>query len=99
MYWGANRKPGSKSQFFGSLPYFYFLFCLYGPADGRFCLIFARMAQQLPPCELWSTLRFDFFGRPDPDLTREHYSPAGPEKNGCKIVYFGPLFILIHWGL
>ena len=38
-------------------------------------------------------------GGPTPDLTREHYSPGGPEKNGYKIVYFGPLFILTHWGL
>ena len=30
-------------DFFGSLPYFYFRFRLYG----RFCLIFARTAQQL----------------------------------------------------
>jgi len=29
-----------------------------------------------------------------PDLTREHYSPGGPEKNGFKIVNFGLLFIL-----
>ena len=31
---------------FGSLPYFYFRFRLYGHRDGRFCLIFARRAQQ-----------------------------------------------------
>ena len=33
---GVNRKPGSKSSFFRSLPYFYFRFCSYGPLDGRF---------------------------------------------------------------
>ena len=43
---GANRKPGSKSWFFGSPPYFYFRFRLYGHRDGRFCLIFAHTAQQ-----------------------------------------------------
>ena len=43
---GVNRKPGSKSSFFGSPPYFYFRFRLYGHQDGRFCLIFARIAQQ-----------------------------------------------------
>ena len=34
---GANIKPGSKSWFFGSQPYFYFRFRLYGYRDGRFC--------------------------------------------------------------
>ena len=43
---GVNRKPGSKSSFFGSLPYFYFRFCRYSYRDGRFCLIFARTAKQ-----------------------------------------------------
>jgi len=43
---GVNRKPGSKSLFFGSLPYFYFRFHRYGHRDGRFCLIFARTAKQ-----------------------------------------------------
>jgi len=33
---GVNRKPGSKSSFFGSPPYFYFRFRRYGPLDGRF---------------------------------------------------------------
>ena len=41
---GVNRKPGSKSSFFGSPPYFYFRFRHYGHRDGRFCLIFARTA-------------------------------------------------------
>jgi len=44
---GVNRKPGSKSSFLGSPPYFYFRFRHYGHQDGRFCLIFARIAQQL----------------------------------------------------
>ena len=35
---GVNRKPGSKSWFFVSPPYFYFRFHLYGHQDGRFCL-------------------------------------------------------------
>ena len=38
---GVNRKPGSKSSFLGSPPYFYFRFRHYGHPDGRFCLIFA----------------------------------------------------------
>jgi len=33
---GVNRKPGSKSSFFRSPPYFYFRFRRYGPLDGRF---------------------------------------------------------------
>ena len=37
---GVNRKPGSKSSFFGSPPYFYFRFRRYGHRDDRFCLIF-----------------------------------------------------------
>ena len=40
---GANRKPGSKSSFFGSPTYFYFQFRLYGHRDGRFWLIFGRI--------------------------------------------------------
>ena len=43
---GVNRKPGSKSSFLGSPPYFYFRFRRYGHRDGRFCLIFARTAKQ-----------------------------------------------------
>ena len=43
---GVNRKPGSKSSFLRSPPYFYFRFRHYGHQDGRFCLIFARIAQQ-----------------------------------------------------
>jgi len=43
---GVNGKPGSKSSFLGSLPYFYFWFCRYGHHDCHFCLIFARIAQQ-----------------------------------------------------
>jgi len=43
---GVNRKPGSKSPFFGSPPYFYFRFRCYSHPDGRFCLIFAHTAQQ-----------------------------------------------------
>ena len=43
---GVNRKPGSKSSFFGSPPYFYFRFRRYGHRDGLFCLIFAHTAQK-----------------------------------------------------
>jgi len=46
---GVNRKPGSKSLFLGSPPYFYFRLRRYGHQDGRFCLIFARIAQQSVP--------------------------------------------------
>jgi len=42
----VNRKPGSKSSFFGSLPYFYFRFRCYGHWYGRFCLIFAHTDKQ-----------------------------------------------------
>ena len=41
---GVNRK--AAVDFFGSPPYYYFWFCLYGHRDGRFCIIFARTAQQ-----------------------------------------------------
>jgi len=43
LYEEVNRKSGSKSWLFGSPPYFYFRFRLYG----HFCLIFARTAQRL----------------------------------------------------
>jgi len=43
---GVNRKPGSKSWFFWSPPYFYFWFRRYGHRDGRFCLIFAHTGKQ-----------------------------------------------------
>jgi len=42
---GVNRKPGSKSSFFGSPPYFYFRFRLYSHRDGRFWLIFGRILE------------------------------------------------------
>jgi len=42
----AYRKSSTLFRFFGSPPYFYFQFRLYGHRDGRFCLIFARTAQQ-----------------------------------------------------
>jgi len=43
--WIGNQDQ--KVDFFRSPPYFYFRFRLYGHRDGRFCLIFARTAQQL----------------------------------------------------
>ena len=43
----AHRKSPTLFQFLGLPPYFYFRFRLYGHRDGRFCLIFARTAQQL----------------------------------------------------
>jgi len=46
---GVNRKPGSKSWFIGSPPYFYFRFRRYSHPDGHFCLIFTHTAQ-------WSVL-------------------------------------------
>ena len=42
----AYRKSSMLFRFFGSSPYFYFRFRLYGHRDGRFCLIFARTSQQ-----------------------------------------------------
>jgi len=43
-----NEQIGNhgKKFIFGSPPYFYILFRLYGHQDGRFCLIFARRAQR-----------------------------------------------------
>jgi len=46
LLWRAYRKSSTLFRFFGSPPYFYFRFHLYGHRDGRFCLIFARTAQQ-----------------------------------------------------
>jgi len=47
LLWRAYRKWPTLFRFFGSPPYFYFRFRLYGHRDGRFCLIFARTAQKL----------------------------------------------------
>ena len=47
LLWRAYRKSPTLFRFFGSPPYFYFRFCVYGHQDGRYCLIFARIAQQL----------------------------------------------------
>ena len=41
-----NEVINALSIFGGLPPYFYFRFRLYGHRDGRFCLIFARTAQQ-----------------------------------------------------
>jgi len=46
LLWRAYRKSSMLFRFFGSPPYFYFRFRLYGHRDGRFCLIFAPTAQQ-----------------------------------------------------
>ena len=46
LLWRAYRKSPMLFRVFGSPPYFYFRFRLYGHRDGRFCLIFARTAQQ-----------------------------------------------------
>jgi len=46
LLWRAYRKSSTLFRFFGSQPYFYFRFGLYCYRDGRFCLIFARIAQQ-----------------------------------------------------
>jgi len=43
----AYRKSPTLFRFFGLPPHFYFGYDLYGHWDGRFCLIFARTAQQL----------------------------------------------------
>jgi len=46
--WIGNQ--GQRVDFFGSPPYFFFWFRLYGcHRDGRFCLIFAHIAQQSVP--------------------------------------------------
>jgi len=46
LLWMAYWKSSTLFRFFGSLPYFYFRFPLYGHRDGRFCLIFAHIAHQ-----------------------------------------------------
>jgi len=46
LLWRADRKSPTLFRFFGSPSYFYFRCRLYGHLDGRFCLIFARTAQQ-----------------------------------------------------
>jgi len=48
LIWRAYRKSPTLFRFFGSPPYFYFWFRLYGHREGRFCLIFgfARTAQR-----------------------------------------------------
>jgi len=48
LLWRAYRKSSMLFRLFGSSspPYFYFRLRLYGHQDGRFCLIFARTAQQ-----------------------------------------------------
>ena len=46
LLWRAYRKTSTLFRFFGSPPYFYFWLRLYGHRHGRFCLIFARTAQQ-----------------------------------------------------
>jgi len=40
LLWRAYRKSPMLFRYFGSPPYLYFQFRLYGPQDGRFCLIF-----------------------------------------------------------
>jgi len=46
LLWRAYRKSPTLFRFFGSPPYFYFRFRLYGHRDGRFRFIFSRTAQQ-----------------------------------------------------
>jgi len=69
----AYRKLPTLFRFWRSPPYFYFRFRLYGHWDGRFCLIFARTAQQsvvkgtnglssFKPCAFcWIVHRADIF--------------------------------------
>jgi len=47
LIWRAYRKSPTLFRFFGSPPYFYFRFRVYGHQDGCYCFIFARTAQQL----------------------------------------------------
>ena len=44
LLWKAYRKSPTLFRFFGSSPYFYFRFRLYGHWDSHFCLIFVRIA-------------------------------------------------------
>ena len=46
LLWRAYRKSPMLFRFFESSPYLYLRFRLYGHQNGRFCLIFARTAQQ-----------------------------------------------------
>ena len=46
LLWRVYRKSPTLFRLFGSPPYFYFRFRLYGHWDGRFCFIFALTAQQ-----------------------------------------------------
>jgi len=46
LLWGPIGSHQRSFDFLGLPPYFYFWFHLYGHRDGRFCLIFARTAQQ-----------------------------------------------------
>jgi len=45
-YLESNRKPVSKSRFFGSTPYFYFLFGLRGPKNAILPVFFGRCGPQ-----------------------------------------------------
>jgi len=47
LLWRGYRKSSMLFRFFGSPPYFYFRFHIYGHQDSRSCLIFARTAQRL----------------------------------------------------
>ena len=46
LLWRAYRKSPTLLRVFGSPPYFYFRFRVYGHRNGRFCRVFARTAQQ-----------------------------------------------------
>jgi len=46
LLWRACRKSLMLFRFFGSPPYFYFQFRIFGQRDGRFCLNFAHTAHQ-----------------------------------------------------
>jgi len=46
LLWTAYSKSSTLFRFFGSTPYFYFRFRIYGHRVSRFCLIFANTAQQ-----------------------------------------------------
>ena len=52
---GVNRKPGSKSSFLGSPPYFYFRFRRYGHQDGRFALFLL-----VQPIDQYSMVQMEF---------------------------------------
>jgi len=71
---------GQKVDFGGSAPYIYFRFRRYGHRDGRFCLIFARTAQQSVLDGTMDFLAANNFGR----LTKRSRLTIGSHRQNRK---------------